>query len=457
VKPSLRGRIGIVLTAVLILSVALYAASVYVVLSRHAYRSLDLELHEEAELAVRRLERAADGTLRWHGGAEPARTEEEPGGAHWLEIWDPAGVLLLRDSSVERRLALDPPTGAGPPVQTIGRGDDAVRVLVGPATIGGRPVLLRVARSERPTRQSLHELLLGLLALLPVVLAVFGGLGHWLVGRLLAPLHAMADGARRVTAHRLSERLPLPNTSDEVGELAEAFNDTLGRLEMSFDQLRRFTDDASHELRTPLTVLRSVGEVALTAHHDEEGYREVIGSMLEEVDHLTRLVDTLLTLARADAGKTRLQLEALDLGALVRDVVAHLSVLAEERGQRVEEMVPGRVEVRGDRVVLRQAIVNLVDNAIKYCPEGSCIRVGACVVPTGAVVEVADEGPGIPESHRERIFDRFHRIDRGRSREKGGTGLGLALVKWAAEAHGGRVELSCGEAGGSRFRLVIPA
>jgi signal transduction histidine kinase len=226
---------------------------------------------------------------------------------------------------------------------------------------------------------------------------------------------------------------------------------------MSFDQLRRFTDDASHELRTPLTVLRSVGEVALTAHHDEEGYREVLGSMLEEVDHLTRLVDTLLTLARADAGKTRLQLEPLDLGALVRDVVTHLSVLAEERGQRVENVVGGPVEVRGDRVVLRQAIVNLVDNAIKYSPEGSSIRVRACVIPMGAVVEVADEGPGIPEPHRERIFDRFHRIDRGRSREKGGTGLGLALVKWAAETHGGRIELSCGEAGGSSFRLVIPA
>jgi heavy metal sensor kinase len=455
VRASLRAKIGAALTAVLVLSLALYAVSVYAVLSRHAYRSLDLELHEEAELVARRMERADDGTLRWRSG-EPARAQEEPGGAHWVEVWE-GRSLALGDSSVDRPLRLGAPSGEPSAAYTVGSGDGAVRIVTARATVGNRTVLLRVGRSERSTRQQLDDLLLGLLALMPVVLAVFGGVGHWLVGRLLAPLHAMAEAARRITAHGPAARLPRPRSSGDVQELADAFNETLGRLESSFGQLRRFTDDASHELRTPLTVLRSVGEVALTAYHDEDGYREIIGSMLEEVGHLTRLVDTLLTLARADAGKVRLQREPVDLAVLAREVVGQLSVLAEERGQRIDVGGDEPVMVHGDPLVLRQAIVNLVDNAIKYSPSGSAVRVRAWAAAAAGSFEVEDEGPGVPEEHRERIFDRFHRVDRSRARDKGGAGLGLALVKWAAEVHGGRVALSCGPAQGSTFRLTIPA
>jgi signal transduction histidine kinase len=174
------------------------------------------------------------------------------------------------------------------------------------------------------------------------------------------------------------------------------------------------------------------------------------------VDRLTRLTDELLTLARAEAGEAKLRDEPLDLGELVGDVAAYVSVLAEEKGQSLEVEAPP-VPVRGDRTLLRQALVNLVVNAVKYAPERTRIRIGAGRRGDGAVIEVTDQGPGIAPEHHPRLFERFYRVDKSRSRELGGTGLGLALVKWSAEAHGGRVELDSDVGRGSTFRIVLPS
>jgi heavy metal sensor kinase len=287
------------------------------------------------------------------------------------------------------------------------------------------------------------------------VLAVGGFSGRWIARQALAPLSRLADRSERITAEQLHERLPVEGASLELDQVATAFNNTFARLESSFGTLKRFTADVSHELRTPLTALRSVGEVALRGSHDAEGYRETIGSMLEEVDRLTRLTDELLTLARADAGEAKLRREPVDLGALAREVAGHLSVLAEEKEQRLEvEVAP--VVVPGDRTVLRQALVNLVVNAIKYSPGRTRIRIdGGRRGGDFAFLEVSDEGPGIAPEHQERLFERFYRVDKSRSRDMGGTGLGLALVRWAAEAHGGRVELETEVGRGSTFRIVV--
>jgi signal transduction histidine kinase len=177
--------------------------------------------------------------------------------------------------------------------------------------------------------------------------------------------------------------------------------------------------------------------------------------MLEEVDRLTRLVDTLLQLARADAGTLRLSRQEVDFGEIVRDVASSLGILADDRRQRLEVHVQGDVRVTGDRLVLREAVTNVVDNAIKYGPTGSRIAVNVAADSDRVVVTVIDEGPGVGPEHRERIFDRFYRIDESRSREIGGTGLGLAIASWAVKAHGG--EISMEQAGaGSAFRMIIP-
>jgi heavy metal sensor kinase len=267
----------------------------------------------------------------------------------------------------------------------------------------------------------------------------------------------MAETARKITAESLTARLAVENPRDEFGRLATVFNDTLARLQDAFEQLRRFTADASHELRTPLTAVRSVGEVALQRHLGAEGYREVIGSMLEEVDRLTRLVENLLTLTRAESGRIPLTVEVVDLGALATGVAESLRVLAEDKEQTLAVETAGPLSVRGDPAILHQALLNLLYNAIRYTPSQGTIRVSARATPSGeAAIAVADTGPGIPVEHRERIFERFYRVDGGRSREAGGTGLGLAIARWAVEANGGRIEVEGGEGKGSVFRIVLP-
>jgi heavy metal sensor kinase len=336
-------------------------------------------------------------------------------------------------------------------------GGARLRTLVGLADVSGTPVLVRAARSEEPLQHQLRELLFVQCIGLPVALALASIGGYQLARRALGPVGRMADSARRISAERLSERLPVDNPSDELGHLASVFNDTFARLERSFEQMRRFTADASHELRTPLTALRSVGEVGLQERPDDKLFGEVVGSMLEEVDRLTRLVDTLLTLSRADAGEVRLARETVDLVALARDVAEHLEDLAHEKRQTLEVGGNGRVEVHGDWLVLRQALVNVVDNAIKYGREGSPIRIGIGRDADRCWIVVTDQGPGIPEEDRERIFERFYRIDKARSREGGGTGLGLSLARWAVDSHGGRVEVESEVGRGSTFRLVMPS
>src|SRR5207253_2989347 len=196
---------------------------------------------------------------------------------------------------------------------------------------------------------------------------------------------------------------------DEIGRLTSVINETFARLEASFDQLRRFTADASHELRTPLAIMRGIGEVGLGETRSPAEYKEAIGSMLEEVDRLTTLVDALLRLARGDARTIRLAREPIDLGQLVREVVSSLTILAEERSQRIVVDEADRVVANVDRLVLREAITNLLDNAIKYSSAGSSIDIRVRRDGDSAVLEFADRGPGIPASYRERVFDRFFR------------------------------------------------
>jgi len=316
---------------------------------------------------------------------------------------------------------------------------------------------ITAARDETALRQTLWSLGVILATGLPCAIGLAIGGGYFLAGRMLSPVRAMAETARKITAESLAERLPVENSQDEFGQLARVVNDTLSRLEEAFEQLRRFTADASHELRTPLTAMRSVGEVALQRSLSGPGYREVIGSMLEEVDRLTRLVESLLTLTRGESGRIPPTLEMINLTGLAASVVEHLRVLAEEKEQSLTIDAGAEVSATCDPAILRLGLINVLDNAIKYTPGRGTIRVGVRETSSGeAAIEVEDTGLGISAVHHGRIFERFYRVDRGRSRESGGAGLGLATARWAVEVNGGRIELESEEGKGSLFRIVLP-
>jgi heavy metal sensor kinase len=434
-------------------TLALYLVSTLLLLRVFLRQELDESLHAAFERVEDLLEPAGDGGIRMGGHGDEGEATS------LVEVWSTQGELLYHSEALEGDTL-----GPRPTAGTIGasytssrlRNDDPVRVLTRQHPVGNRETVVRVAVREERSRREWRDLSFGLLLGLPVAILIAGFGGHWLAGRVLRPLDDMARHAATLTADRLDERLPVENPEDELGHLAQVFNVALGRIQESFAQLKRFTADASHELRTPLTAIRTVGEVALQHDQRPERYREAIGSMLEEVDRLTHLVGSLLVLSRADAGAIldRCDVRLLDLA---RESASLLEILAEEKGQRVEVRGDAAVTSRADGLILRQALVNIIDNAIKYSPRGAVISIDVRRENGSAVVEVGDEGPGIPETHRARVFERFYRIDTARSREDGGAGLGLSIALWAVQAHGGGIELTSDEGKGSTFRIFLPS
>jgi heavy metal sensor kinase len=450
-----RTRLTLWYVAVLSGVLALYALSTLIILYVSLRHDLDRSLRAEYERVEELLEEGPDHSVQ----SRTRDLEREAGSL--LEVWSTEGTLLYRSEALGAMSLGGPPSAAG----ALAAPDTFVSLVLPDGTrwrvlgerhnIARRAALLRVALSERPWREELQELGLGLLFGLPVAATIAGLGGHWLARRTLAPLGRMAGHAERMTAETLGERIAVDNPDDELGHLARAFNASFARIETSFDHLRRFTADVSHELRTPLTAIRSLGEVRLGSEPKQEEYRETISSILEEADRLALIVDSLLSLSRADSGQVRLDLESVDLMALAREVVAHLDVLAEERDQSLLVEGEGATFVRADRTVLRQALVNVVDNAIKYSPRAAPIRVVVSATSTTAQVAVIDRGPGIPLEYRQKVFERFYRLDSGRSRAEGGAGLGLSLARWAVSAHGGRIELGEDNQPGSTFCISL--
>ena len=447
-----RVRLALWYVGVMVVVLAVYAGAVFELVRDNVSSGLDERLRDDFDWASDMLAQRPDGTIAPYD-------ETGEGDSPWLQVWSLDGDLLYDTPSARRNPV--PHSGrmaakADEQIVTVPELTPPYRVLSGPSRIGGRPVVVQVARSESPFLQDMHQLLLVLLLGLPFGVAAAGLGGYSLARRALSPVERMAERARSITADRLKDRLPVDNPDDELGQLATVFNETLTRLELSFEQMRRFTADASHELRTPLTAIRSVGEVGLRASRDEETYREIIGSMLEEADRLARLVDRLLTLSKADTGEASLSIDVIDLCELADRVAGQLDVLAEEKEQSIQIVRDGAPRCTGDPLVLRQALLNLVDNAIKYSPVGGRITIRIAQPPAGATIDVCDTGPGIPVELQSRIFDRFYRVDKSRSRENGGTGLGLSIAKWAVEVNGGRLTLEETNGAGSTFRITLP-
>jgi len=316
--------------------------------------------------------------------------------------------------------------------------------------------LVVLAMEDTDTRESIDGLAAKLSSgvLFILILALIGG--TFLADRALAPVKLITQKAQQISAQSISERLPVIHPKDEIGQLTKVINDMLDRLEESFNRLKRFTSDASHEFRTPLTSIRSIGEVALKRDSDVAHYQEAIGSMLEETERLTRLVDNLLILTRGDAGKVKLDFEKEDMVSLIDNVVKELSVLAEEKNIDLTFIHNDNVSATIHNATFQQAVTNVIHNAIKYTPNNGRIDVHLSQMETNKVViDISDTGPGIPPELRDKVFDRFYRIDDARSSTNGGAGLGLSIAKWAVEINGGTIIFVDKEEPGTKCRISI--
>ncbi|MFI5232745.1 MAG: sensor histidine kinase, partial [Gemmatimonadales bacterium] len=314
--------------------------------------------------------------------------------------------------------------------------------------------------STQPLDVAGSQVLFLALVIGPMILLISAATAWTLAGRLLRPIEQMVNDVEAISDGRsLHRRIPVEDLGDEIGRLGSTLNAMIGRLETSFAALRRFTADASHELKTPLTVLRADIERAMTTGQGSTEQLVALEEALQESARMADLVESLLTLARADEGRFDLHREPVDMEALVREVAETASILGEYAGLHVSVPVVQPVTILGDRVRLRQLFLNLVTNAIKYSSRGGKVELRLEASEGVAVFTVKDTGLGIAGADLPFVFDRFWRVDRARSRggERGGVGLGLAISQWIAQAHGGSINVSSRLGRGSTFAVTIPA
>jgi heavy metal sensor kinase len=328
------------------------------------------------------------------------------------------------------------------------------------AVVASRPqnqqkLIVEVGQSDSQIRNELNGLAKTLLFGLPIPLLLAGWGAYLLVERALSPVTTIMDAAEDISLHNLSRRLPVAATGDKLERLSRSLNGMIARLDESFQQASRFTADASHELRTPLTIMRGELESILQQKHLPEDLREGVAAVLEETERLAHITEGLLAIARLEAGEAKIAQCTFDLGALACATAEQMHLLAEEKAIALNVSADDNIYVAGDPARIKQVIVNLLDNAIKYTPAQGTVDVRVHAAGNQALLEVADSGIGIEEHHLPHIFERFYRADKMRSRAMGGTGLGLAIVRSICIAHNGDVSVQSTTNKGSRFSVHL--
>jgi heavy metal sensor kinase len=437
----------------LLLSIALYG-----VLSRSMQTRLDEALVSQAGTAAKLLQEELE---EMHGDAEGAATdvlsELQPSGQTiaFLE-----NTQVVAGSAASQQPALVSAARAALAIEA----PETVLALPGWGTSGARAAAQRLSYRGRTftvlavepldsIAADLSSLRRALVLALPLLLLIAGGGGYWLTRRGLAPLGSMAEQAKRITSQNLDARLEIGQAAEELALLSASFNELLSRLDQSFDSMRRFVQDASHELRTPLAVIRGEADVALSRDRNAAEYRESLATIQQESQRLSRLVDDLLNLARADAGRVQLRVEQLYLNDLLTECCRSVQPLAVARQIELECRCAADVPFRGDEGLLRRMVINLLDNAVRYTPPGGKVSATLEAQGTDVRIRIADTGVGIKPEAASRVFERFYRADESRSRQQDGFGLGLSIVKWIAESHHGAVELISEPGHGSTFTV----
>jgi len=351
-----------------------------------------------------------------------------------------------------------PPKSTGSAAALTGIADNQhLMIRATPLKAASGDYLVELGVSFASMDEGLNHLLDLLALLLPVLIVCAAGGGYWLVSRALRPVDQLSQTAEQMSLQNLTLRLPVAPSGDALERLSISLNNMLGRLRASVQTSRRFLADASHELRTPLTVIKGeLQELTHEAHLDKREIRERVGSVLEEVARLEHLVSGLLVLSRLDAGETQKEWVEVDLADLALSTAEHMRLMAEDRGIAIDLSMLHRAVIRGDRARLKQIVVNLLDNAIRFTPPGGSVALRTAADESGAVLEVADTGIGIPAAAIAHVFDRFFRVDEARSREDGGAGLGLSIVRSICTAHGAEVEVQSVINDGSCFRVRFP-
>lgn len=477
---SVRVRLTLWYTAVLTLVLIVLALITYFIFWRSTLQRTDVSLSELSEAFLTTL----DAEVKDQSGPDSVKLagdvaiNEHRFRDHIFAVFDDAGNIVVTSqdaapsarsigSSVGGPLSspsfqrfLDASSRADRLFGKVKGGKSGYRAFARRFSSSGKPYTLVILQSLHVQQEMLEEVTATFAWVIPIAIVLASVGGYFLARKSLAPVVAMSSQAGRIGAANLHERLAVQNKRDELGHLAQSFNNLLDRLSQSFENQQRFMADASHELRTPVAILRGETEVALSQQvRSLEEYRESLDVLHQEAARLTHIVEDLFTLTRADAGQYPLQPRDFYLDELVGECVhsARTLALAKKISLHLDELAES--PIHADESLLRRMILNLLDNAIKYTPEGGRVSVTCDRAGDEYVVSVKDTGDGIPAELQPRIFERFFRADKARSRAEndgGGAGLGLSISRWIAEAHHGRLELTRSDSAGSTFTAYLP-
>ena len=445
----------------------LFSAGTYVAVYRLLVENFDEILASQANLIVQTIAIENSQLTFNNDTLRIGRINDE----HLIRIYSADGTLIFNDNPKENTPELakqvpDALQGERHSTQIDGH-DGLLRVQTFPITKDRKVTgVLQVGLSFEDVGDTMRALLKVMLVLAPGMLLLASGGGFFLANRALMPIDRITRAAQQISAENFSRRLDLRGPDDEVGRLARTFDAMIMRLQAAFEQQRRFTADASHELRSPLTAIIGQIDVATERPRDAESYRATLLSVREQAQRLARISNDMLFLAQSEAQSRPAHNELIDLGELLPAIVAQAEPLAEARHQTLALELGEQLVVRGNEDDLIRLFLNLIDNAIRYTPPGGTIVVEAARAGEpaafgqqqrpGVCVQVRDSGPGIAPEHLPHLFERFFRVDRGRSRAQGGSGLGLAIAQTIAQAHGGQLSVESAPGKGSTFTAILP-
>ena len=476
-------RFKLTLWYVLILGILLtcFSGFLYFTLSKSLYRDVDTKLRSLAELIASEssspLSKFSFGTI---DQALEASMNLKPIGK-FIQVLDESGNIGRKSDNlknVQLPISLNALKNASKGLITFETnrtiGNTPLRIMTFPVVENSHVTkIVQVASSLEGVEDALNKLFLILVISVPSTLILASLGGQFLAHQALKPVDDITQTARMITSQNLNQRIHPPKVRDEISRLIETFNEMISRLDQSFRQMKQFSSDASHELKTPLTILKGEVEVMLRKERAAQEYQQTLRSNLEEINRMSQIVEDLLTLSKADTGEIRLNKVDINLTEVLNEVVAQMERLAKTKKLHLSATNHHEdIHIFGDALRLRELFINLIENGIKYTEEGGSIRVilrkeyplplrdqsegGGREKEQFVKIIVSDTGIGIGKEDQERIFDRFFRVDKARSREQGGSGLGLSICKWIVEAHQGEIAVESESAKGSSFIVRLP-
>jgi heavy metal sensor kinase len=452
-------RLALWYLGIFLLAELVFGAGMWFILRQNLYDIADAALEGQAADLERFLEARKD-VPRAQLQAEISEDYKIERSEDYLQIIDAGGIALYRSRFLEEHPL--PPLSPGelsrPRYENRRLGRQRFRVISQQMDVSGRAYLVQIGHPMHEEIETLDDFRRYLLWFAPLLLLGASAVGYWLSHRALAPVDALARTARTISGHNLSSRLEQLHTGDELQRLSDTLNEMLGRIESAFLRITEFTADASHELRTPIALIHTEAELALRRSRDEAEYQEALRHILLEAERTAKLIEELLALARADSGREALDLQPIDLLTTLRECAIKWNRVATLHNLQFEEHLQSQpLPLVADENALRRVIDILLDNALKYTPAPGKVALSAEQKNGRVAVTVEDTGIGIAPEDQSRVFERFYRVDKARSRELGGAGLGLAIAQWIVHLHKGSITIKSELGKGSVFRLELPA